>query len=279
MSDSSGELLAQIHARLFKILCDIDDYCRANKIVYFLSGGTCLGAARHHGFIPWDDDADIMMPRKEYEKLIKGFQQAYREQYRVLALETDDTWPVPRGKIEDIHVSIKSEKLSVMGAGFAVDIFPIDGLPDQEWKQLFQDFIVRVILVLRNATIRKEFFSYEKYRLLKRFLGAVLKLFGVSPRKMAEKIDRISKRYDVDASKFVAVRVTTHYGVRREKLNREDISSAVYLEFEGREFPVMNGYKKYLSNLYGADYMKIPTDPAITGYTHLEGARIEINNE
>lgn len=277
MKKPSVELLAQIHERLFAILCDIDDYCRENSIVYYLSGGTCLGAARHHGFIPWDDDADIMMPRKEYDRFIQGFRKAYGTKYNVLSLKTDDAWPIPRGMVEDKNAGMRSRKSTVTLAGFAVDIFPIDGLPEKEWRQQMEDKSVKMLLVLRNAAIRKDFYSWEKYRTLKKILGVAVRVFQISPRALAERIDRVSRRYDFDASRQVAVRVTTHYGVRRERLLREDVHEAVYLDFEGRKLPVFNGYKRYLENLYGPDYMQVPTDQKILEYTHMEDAEVVIS--
>ncbi|MGN0185217.1 MAG: LicD family protein, partial [Aristaeellaceae bacterium] len=71
------ELVQQLQRLSYAILCDVDDYCRANNIRYYLSGGTCLGAVRHKGFIPWDDDVDVMLPRRDYERLIAGFGAAY----------------------------------------------------------------------------------------------------------------------------------------------------------------------------------------------------------
>lgn len=64
-------LVKRIQKSVFKILCDVDELCKENHITYYLSGGTCLGAVRHQGFIPWDDDADIMLPRSEYSRFLK----------------------------------------------------------------------------------------------------------------------------------------------------------------------------------------------------------------
>ena len=65
----NSKKLELMQSVLFEIICDIDDFCTENNIRYYLSGGSCIGAVRHNGFIPWDDDVDIMMPRKDYMKL------------------------------------------------------------------------------------------------------------------------------------------------------------------------------------------------------------------
>ena len=72
---SVNETVSTIHKIVFDILCDIDDFCKENNIRYYLAGGTCLGAVRDHGFIPWDDDADLILPREDYERFFRLFPQ------------------------------------------------------------------------------------------------------------------------------------------------------------------------------------------------------------
>ena len=127
--------LGKIHEITFEILCAIDDYCREKNITYYLSGGTCLGAARHQGFIPWDGDADIMLPRKDYEKLVRTFAGAYPGKYAVSELNVTEGWYRSYARIWNVETKVFFHNKRETPMGLFVDVFPIDGLPNKKWKQ------------------------------------------------------------------------------------------------------------------------------------------------
>jgi len=269
--DEIKSLIETIHKRLFVILCDIDDFCRENKITYFLSGGTCLGAARHTGFIPWDDDVDIMMPRKDYERFIELFSKAKNGKYKVGDYTTDKNWKRPWARVCDLHSVIEHGFLNEEKMGFFIDVFPIDGLPaERHIKRYFRK--MKFLDVMRTTSMRKSFIPGEKYVFIKKILGLYTSKKGTF--YFLKKSNQLAKRYDFTSSEFVAVSLITQYGMR-EKIRRECMNSAAYLKFEGRDFPVPVGWETYLSNLYG-NWKEIPKDAAEKGYTHLENWKITL---
>lgn len=245
----------QMHEVCFQIMCDIDDFCKENNIKYYLSGGSCLGAVRHKGFIPWDHDADLMMPRKDYEKFLKEFAKAYPEKYGVGSLWTEPEWIRQYSKVWDKRTVLKEKRLDDMERGISVDIFPIDGLPSNKFLRKLYYKETMILFYLRNQMVRTDpFDEKEKCKLIKSFLR---KFCGRKvSRKISIALNNAAKKYDFETSNLVGVSMACHYG-DKETINRADMSYAEYIPFEGRMFPVVNGYKKYLENLYG-DYMTVP---------------------
>ena len=117
-----------------EILDEVHNFCLEKGITYFLSSGTLIGAIRHRGYIPWDDDIDLYMPRKDYERFLKIFNQI-SENCRVLSLSTDKKYALAYAKVERLGTRMIEHVDNPMEMGVNIDVFPIDGVPDSETER------------------------------------------------------------------------------------------------------------------------------------------------
>ncbi len=250
----NDQQIKRIHEIAFQILCDVDDYCKEHNITYFLSSGSCLGAVREHGFIPWDHDVDIMLPRKDYERFLISFSRDRKDNYKVGSIYTDDEWIRQYSKIWDIHTKLVEKQFNEEERGISIDVFPIDGLPNSKLARKIFYERTKFYFKLRRLMSRSEIVPESKFRFLKKIVNKIGGRSG--SRKYAIKLNKIAKKYDFDTSKYVGVSMACHYW-EKETIEKKYMAEPVFLMFEGREFPVVIGYDRYLKNLYG-DYMNVP---------------------
>jgi lipopolysaccharide cholinephosphotransferase len=235
---------------LFDMLEDIDDLCRREGIRYMLFSGTLLGAVRHKGFIPWDDDADIILMRSEYERLLTcAEEQLDRSKYYVQR-EFSDHWPMQFSKLR-LNGTACMEKFrpkdALMHQGVYVDIFPCDCLPKGKLG-------AKLRFAASKAVIAKSLFArgYETNSITKKLFIQLCRLLPGEPLK----------RFCIGGGKERSSMVHTFFaGGSRLKSNvfpRAWIEKTVDMPFEGRMFPVSAHYDELLTKLYG-DYMTLPT--------------------
>ncbi|WP_302177476.1 LicD family protein [Megamonas funiformis] len=237
------------------ILINFDRFCKKNKLRYYLAGGTLLGAIRHKGFIPWDDDIDVCMPRPDFEKLIKIFPDKYENKYILKSIKRDN-FLYPFAKIINNKTKIDCEYTeNEFENNLWIDIFPVDGLPknDDELKKIYNkvDFY-RTLLILNFAKINKAKTLLKK--IIKPFVIIIARLIGVN--FFIRKIEDIALTYDYDKSDYVGAITWGLYGIG-ERMKKVEFEKVVYVDFEGYKFPTFSCWDSYLKGLY-KNYMELP---------------------
>lgn len=250
------EELKQIELSL---LIRFREVCEQNGFNYSLMGGTLLGAVRHKGFIPWDDDIDIIMPRPDYERFAK-YCAENETPFRHISYKTDKEYGYLFAKICDLDtVLIEKYGNNKTDMGVYMDIFIYDGMGDSydEAKKNFEKSrFSRELLVAANWTkffrSRTRAWYYEPFR----FAFFVLSRF-VSKQALMRSIDKKYEGFDFYKSKYVGNLCSDKRA--RSIMERELMDSYTELEFEGELFKVFVGYETYLKNMFG-DYMQLPPE-------------------
>ena len=243
------------------ILLAVSDFCNKNNLTYFLAYGTLIGAIRHKGFIPWDDDIDITMPREDYNKFIATFEHEYLKAVIPGA---------PMSKYSFVKVidtrTVKTEpylKYPAGPLGVDIDIFPIDGAPSDDAE--YDKWYDQLMAVYNPFTLSVQSFSFEY---LKHSIKlAILKLKLKKPSFYLEEAKKLHALYPYRASEYVAA-VECPYNSKKNRVPKQYYVGSVDVEFEGHTFRAPICYDKLLRSIYG-DYMQLPPeDQRVTHHTN-----------
>ena len=246
---------AETRELLLSILVFFTDFCDQNNLVYFLAGGTLLGAVRHKGFIPWDDDIDVFMPRPDYEKMHDQIRMhgLGSERYQLIGLHAGvGTWPF--AKIVDRQTVVDAEYVAENQHHLWIDIFPIDGLPsDQSMsdQHIHQAGILKRLYSI--ATARLGHGKTPLHSLIKIPVNLLLRCYGAG--RLARRMDAHARKFSYSACSYVG-NIIWCVGVG-ERVPKEVFSSRTLVDFCGRSFYGPAAWDQYLSSVYG-DFMQLP---------------------
>lgn len=241
------------------VLKTLTDYCDRNEIRYFLSYGTLIGAVRHQGFIPWDDDVDVIVPRPDYMRLMKLLGDQEIDSCRLSSPYNNLNHFLPYSKI--YHVGTKKVEQGVQyrgnPLGIDVDIFPLDGVPEDAFKA--EKFYKIQKSLFRWAVL--SFSPYQKasnpFRTVLRYIRMFL-LKCIGNYRWILLLNKRAMKYSYENAKMVGVPVIGYDDVLK-RINRNCFEDSIPVSFEGRIYAAPKGYDEFLRKIYG-DYMQLPPE-------------------
>ena len=251
---AQNEFLKQLQKTEFNILLEALAICERLGLRVYAVSGTCLGAVKYGGFIPWDDDIDIALPRRDYDIFVREASRYLPSFYFLQTRETDPEYYGNFAKIRDSRTTFVERsacKLNI-NHGVYIDVFPLDGYPEGALAQkMFA--IKKRIYTLR---ISKKHYS-PKRSLRWRLMSALAVILVPSADRAWKKREALFRKIDFDSAKTIG-----NFGNawdKKEIVPREYFASAEIKKFEGSDIPVHVGYEKYLAKLYG-DITKDPPE-------------------
>lgn len=231
----------------------IDLFCKQNNIKYSLAYGTLLGAIRHQGYIPWDDDLDIMLLREDYTKFLRDFQH---ETYSVISPSNNIDYSLPYAKVFDRRTIINEYADIKCTYGVNIDVFPVDNAPNcpKELKKflkkkdcLNKQHILKILKISKNRNLIKN---------LAILFGHIILSFK-SLRKIVMGMDILSSKYRSNTGCKLKGIIAPNDNRREELLPSECFDSYTNVRFEGIEVMAIEKFDEYLKATYG-DYMQLP---------------------
>lgn len=259
--------IKKIQKVILEIIKDLDRIFKENGIRYYLGGGSALGSIRHQGFIPWDEDMDINMPRKDCEKLVELFKnnEEINRKYYLCENSYDNEFDVNYLRIKLKGTSFKEYLYKDYSKdGIFIDIFPVENMFNNAILRKLHGILVTMNLFIcstvRISKKKEKYLSfmgdskYTKTIKTKSFIGKLFSFFSLNRwLRISKKIMSLCKN---EKSKYISVPTGKRHFFG-EMYEREDIFPVKYKKFENIELPVANKNEKYMSKMFG-DYMKIP---------------------
>lgn len=246
-----------IQTLLLNIAIEFDRICKKHKLRYFISAGTLLGAVRHQGFIPWDDDIDFYMPREDYEKFLKIAPEELNERYSLRDFSIDgEKYEYCFAKVDDRTTTFieKASASYYYKGGVWIDIFPLDGTFESKILQKTHLFLIRKMVKLRNKAYTFDF--KQKMGIIHRLHLRILRYFmkGSGAYRFINMLLQIKK---YNQSKYVGNLV---WGYKMKEIVPKDYYEPQgIIKFENHTFSSPHKVHQYLEQIYG-DYMQLPPE-------------------
>lgn len=233
------------------ILLEFDKICKKHNLHWFLMFGSLLGAIRHEGFIPWDDDTDVCMPRDDYDKFL-ALKEEIKHPYFLQTPSTDDGYYFTYAKIRNSNTTGLTTNFMYqrINWGMMLDIFPLDNVVLEGSRERYDK-------VAKFATDNSNAMRILNPHPSENDLLRIKAYSGRDPIENLKDIDKIATQFNDRKTDYVSIASLTLYSYERSFFYAEDFSSYVLRSFMGHEFPVPVGYDRVLNTIY-PDYMQLP---------------------
>lgn len=270
--------MQELQAASLEILKTVTDLCEELNLRYALIYGTLIGAVRHHGFIPWDDDVDIMMPRPDYDKLLQFLSCHKLPNLTLYNRQTCPPYPYMISRISDDRYILEMENEESVGMGVFIDIYPYDGLGktkdeaiafglkgDRLSSLCYQATRKHFAIETTTATVRK---------IIKYPVFLVSKLIGKD--FFQNKLEKLARVKDYAESEYIGCIVWLSWG-EKDIFPRKWFDETIMMRFDQYQFRVPKYYDKVLRHEYG-DYMQLPPEKDQIGHHYYKAYRKESQN-
>ena len=256
-------LIKEMQGRILGILTALDKVCKEHHLRYYLIAGTMLGAVRHKGFIPWDDDADIALPRKDYDELVKHANEWLPEPFEMVSEAQNPYYPYPFVRVQDKSTTYILRRNFDFVGGVPVDVFPLDGMTDNRfllrWHYMKYN-VVKKMLYFSTVDPLKHGHGY--HFLFYSFCRSV-----ISPVWAHKLLNNIQKEFDYDEAAWVADHDNNPY--KGGVMPKEIYGKSVPVLFEECSFQGVQQPDEYLKRMYG-DYMKLPDTLPLRNFRYMD---------
>lgn len=255
MDNSDDETISHIKDVELMILKDFARICDENNIEYYLIYGTQIGAIRHKGFIPWDDDIDVILFRQDYEKFLKVMEKNPNDKYTIFDSRYNDEYFFQFGRmsLNDTYWAEYWDKQVSFKLGIHIDLFILDNLPDNEFRRKL--FIQRCYYMARLYSISVlKFDNYSNgINLILNCVHSIFGLLNLTPSYFHNKLSKLFRKYEDNSGKYV----TDLTLMERVTFMRDDFKPPKKAKFEDMDSYIPNNDFNTLSPIY-EDYMKLP---------------------
>ena len=251
------EVLNHLQKTLLMMLKDIGELCDENGIEYYAYAGTAIGAVRHEGFIPWDDDMDIFMTHENYEKF-KEIITKKSDKYDFISIENTEDYFLLFSKVmlKGTNFDEWWAKQVNFTTGIFVDIFPLYKLPKSNIKRFIHLKKIRILDRLISASILR-YEGYPKFQQIPvNIIHYLLKVFHITPKFLKKKCLKHLKKYEnTDSTLYVDVCGNPDPHI----FYKDELEPSKKVKFETIEIPLPDGNDRILKMMYG-DYMRLPPE-------------------
>ena len=247
--------IKETQALLLSVMVEFDAFCRKHGLQYYMLGGTMLGAVRHKGFIPWDDDIDVGLVRSDYERLLT-MSDELKKLYDIGNYRTSDRcdFVITRLYINNTVIDNPHYRKSQMDKRLYFDIFPLDYVPANQDERISQAKKLKKIKKISELIEYKEYSNNPIKRLGRRFISGIL--FPISKMILHNMEKCMSKYSETDSICSMA----SQYSYERQLFPKDVYGIPTEYDFEGFRFWGPEKADAYLSQLFGEDYMEMPSE-------------------